>query len=271
MIASATRQKIKGYLEGFIQGLVSDKRQEEFAPRELRPMRDESSGGRLKPFHESLLPHGLMSISEFERSFSTRLGKTFEECAKLIALDKHKHVAREYRVTGQVSNQAIERIEAIRNEIDTQGMESTYPEHIEKIMDISGEGECTERTCIADLYIKTHDSREFFFEIKSPKPNKGQCLEAIGRQLQIHAITHNRFPKTEVLFACAYNPYGKDKSAYKHSFALKYMDIENQIVLGNEFWEIIGGAGTYEQILEIYQEVGREKGPDMFDQLALNY
>jgi hypothetical protein len=33
----------------------------------------------------------------------------------------------------------------------------------------------------------------------------------------------------------------------------------------------VGGPGTYEEVLSIYQEVGKEKGPDMLDQLALDY
>jgi hypothetical protein len=32
-----------------------------------------------------------------------------------------------------------------------------------------------------------------------------------------------------------------------------------------------GGPGIYEEVLGIYQEVGKEKWPDMLDQLALGY
>jgi hypothetical protein len=49
------------------------------------------------------------------------------------------------------------------------------------------------------------------------------------------------------------------------------MDFENEVLIGKEFWDIVGGPGTYEEILSIYQEVGREKGPDMLDQLAMGY
>ena len=49
------------------------------------------------------------------------------------------------------------------------------------------------------------------------------------------------------------------------------MDLEDEVLLGKEFWDLVGGVGTYEEVLEIYQEVGREKGPDMLDQLALGY
>ncbi|MFW0837431.1 MAG: TdeIII family type II restriction endonuclease [Candidatus Komeilibacteria bacterium] len=271
MITKNTRQLIKGYLEGFIQGMVEEKTDNGFDPKQLRPLRQESKKGDLKPFHESLLPDGLLTITEFERSFSTKLGTTFEECARLIALDNHKHAERGHRVTGQISLKAIKRIEEITSKIGTGGMKSSYPEFVEEIIKIAGDGKSADRTSIADLYIVKKDGTELFIEIKSPKPNKGQCLEATGRLLQIHGITYKQYPKAKAYYATAYNPYGVNKATYKHSFVVNYMDLEDEVLLGKEFWDLVGGAGTYEQVLEIYQEVGREKGPDMLDQLALGY
>lgn len=271
MITEDTRRGIKGYLEGFIQGMIDEKARSGFEPKELRPVRQESRKGDLKPFHESLLPDGLLTITEFERSFSTKLGTTFEECARLIALDNHQNARRGYRVTGQISLRAVERIEEIVSEIGNGGMKSGYPEYVEEIVGLAGNGPSVERTSIADLYILRRDGTELFVEIKSPKPNKGQCLEATSRQLQIQGITHERYPGARAYFACAYNPWGVEKHTYRHSFTNTYMDLRNEVLLGKEFWEVVGGAGTYEEVLGIYQEVGREKGPDMLDQMAMGY
>jgi hypothetical protein len=271
MITKSTRQSIKGYLEGFIQGMIDEKTENGFDPKKLRPIREESKKGELKPFHESLLPDGLLKISEFERSFSTKLGTTFEECARLIALEHHKYSERGYRVKGEISLRAVKRIEEITSKIGTGGMKSSYPEFVEEIVSIAGDGQTVERTSIADLYILQNNGTELFIEIKSPKPNKGQCLEATGRLLQIHGITHEKYPKARAYYATAYNPYGILKDTYRHSFVLNYMDLEDEVLLGKEFWDLVGGTGTYEEVLSIYQEVGREKGPDMLDQLALGY
>jgi len=59
MIKTKTRHKIKGYLEGFIQAIVADKTASGLNPKDLRPARDFDKKGKLKPFHESLLPDGL--------------------------------------------------------------------------------------------------------------------------------------------------------------------------------------------------------------------
>ena len=271
MITKEVRNTIKGYLEGFIQGMVDEAKQNGFDPKQLRPLRNESKAGDLKPFHESLLPDGILRVSEFERSFSTKLGTTFEECARLVAKSVHKNAERGYRVRGVVTAKAIKRIEDITNRIGSGGMKSKYPDLVKEVVDLSKTVAGVERVSIADLYIETKSGEEWFFEIKSPKPNKGQCLEATGRLLQIQAITHAKYPKAKAFYATAYNPYGIEKSTYRHSFAVNYMDLANEVLIGKEFWDIVGGKGTYEEVLSIYQEVGKEKGPDMLDQLALGY
>jgi len=268
---SIVRSKIKGFLEGFIQGMIAEKTTNGFDPKKLRPSRTSSTKGDLKPFHESLLPDGLLTITEFERSFSTKLGTTFEECARIIALNHHKYAERGHPVHGMVSNAAVKKIESIINKIGTGGMKGKYPDYIQEVIALNNSGKGSERKRIADLYIQTKEGEELFFEIKSPKPNKGQCLEATDRLLQIHAMTYNKHPKVRALYAMAYNPYGLDKKTYKHSFVVNYMDVENEVLIGKEFWDIVGGSGTYEEILDIYQEVGREKGPDMLEQLAMGY
>lgn len=271
MITPQTKQLIRGYLEGFIKCMIEAKATNSFDPKKLRPLRQASKKGDLKPFHESLLPDGLLTIAEFERSFSTKLGTTFEECARLIALDHHQDAHRGYRVTGHISHTAIERIEHHINTIGTGGMKTTYPQLVQEITNLAAQGDTIERTNIADLYILKHDGTQLFIEIKSPKPNKGQCLEATSRLLHIHALTHNNTPPTRTYFACGYNPYGIEKDTYRHSFALKYLDVENEMLLGKEFWDTIGSPGTYEDLIDIYQQVGREKGPQMLNQLALGY
>ncbi|OGJ55072.1 hypothetical protein A3D11_03285 [Candidatus Peribacteria bacterium RIFCSPHIGHO2_02_FULL_49_16] len=265
------RSEIKGFLEGFIQGMINEKTENNFDPKKLRPLRKSSPKGDLKPFHESLLPDGLLTITEFERSFSTKLGTTFEECARLIANDYHKSAIRGYRVKGTVTAKSIKRIEEIVSKIGSGGMKKNFPDYVEEVVGYSKVGRGAERTSIADLYIETKKGEELYFEIKSPKPNKGQCLEATGRLLQIHAIRHAQYPRMKAYYAMAYNPYGIEKSVYKHSFVVNYMDVKNEVLIGKEFWDLIGGPGTYEEVLGIYQEVGREKGPDLLDQLAMGY
>ncbi len=73
-----TRAAIKGYLEGFIHGLIEQHRAaERRASLWAARRKGVSAKGEFKPFHEAMLPAELLRISTFERSFSTRLGSTF--------------------------------------------------------------------------------------------------------------------------------------------------------------------------------------------------
>ena len=60
-----------------------------------------------------------MSINEFKRSFSTRLGNTFEEGAQLISKDVYTQAERKYRILGKESIDSIRVIDNIVNQINS--------------------------------------------------------------------------------------------------------------------------------------------------------
>ncbi|MGQ9584589.1 MAG: TdeIII family type II restriction endonuclease [Anaerolineae bacterium] len=267
MIDLQTRSQIKGYLEGFIQGLL-----EQHRPEATRAMVREaratyvSPKGMLKPFHEAIVPPEIMRISAFERSFSTKLGTTFEECARFIASRTHVIAERGYTATGRMPAAAAAKIEEIVSRI-SEGHAPHFPSLVAQVLEMEGD-ELVERPAVADLYLVDRAGHEFFFEIKFPKPNKGQCLEVTERLLRVHAIRGKDRPHVSAFYAMAYNPYGARVEDYRHRFALQYLDMENQVLLGAQFWTLVGGEGTYEELLDIYAEVGREKGKAMIDTLA---
>lgn|SRR5574341_346825 len=271
MINLQTKAAIKGYLEGFIDGLVQQHKPVEKPPRLLHddlPEEDTSDGG-YKPFHEAIIPDQILRVSAFERSFSTKLGSTFEECARLIALQTYKTVRRNFVATGQMPAAAAARIEQLVNQIASEH-KPNFLRLIDEVLKVE-DPNWVERPVVADLFLETNKGVRYFFEIKSPKPNKGQCLEIAERLLRVHAITQEKRPKVNAYYAMAYNPYGSRREDYKHSFSLQYLDMKNAVLLGEEFWEIVGGKGTYEDLLEIYREVGREKTKSMMDALLFGF
>jgi type II restriction endonuclease TdeIII len=49
------------------------------------------------------------------------------------------------------------------------------------------------------------------------------------------------------------------------------LDMKNQILLEDEFWDIVGGKGTFTELLEIYREVGEEKGRQIIKRLGYGF
>lgn len=210
MITQVTRQEMKRDIAGLLDGVQLEEAEGGF----VRLVGHEPKDGDMKPFHESLLPAGMIPLIGFERSFVTRMGKSIERCSRLVALDNHKRAENQYKVAGTISRQASQRIDEIVHEIDSSGMKTKYLDFVEEIVNLSNEGDRVDRRNTVDLYLERNDGVEIYLELKSPKPNKDQCIAAARKQLEIHSITYDKYPKVRTYFAFAYNPYGADKSAY---------------------------------------------------------
>ena len=276
-ISSITRAIIKAYLEVFIENLVNEYRGRLIPKLDIPAayLSCKSSKGQLKPFQAAIMPSELLRINEFERGFSSGLGTTYEECAKLIALEHHREAHRSYEITGEVSIEAINEIERqialFEQSADKNANKPSFDEMIQAVLDAQKNNHLVRRSVKADLYVLARDGRKFFFEIKGSKPNKGQCLEVIQRLLRFHLLCPESRPDSQSYYAMAYNPYGPNRSDYKWSVARKYTPFDQAIIMGHEFWNIIGGETAYEELLDIYQEVGREKGEYMLDALAFGF
>ncbi|XSG73835.1 TdeIII family type II restriction endonuclease [Herpetosiphon llansteffanensis] len=266
-----TRNKIKDYLNSFIQQQLSV-----YAQRSLREFQDVDSylaslskDGDLKPFHASLIPASIMRLNRFERSLSTGLGSTFEECTRLIALDHHAVALRNYDIQAALDQAQWAAIDQLISIID-RGLKHQTPslnQMLEQIQSIPLTGILETHIVRADLYIQRHDGSELFFEIKSPKPNKGQCLEVMQRLLRIYTIKQQSAVPVKAFYAMAYNPWGISRASYRSSNTKKYTDFSNAVVIGQEFWSLIGEPSTYTELLEIYHEVGLDKSAEITQKL----
>ncbi len=266
MFSTNTRTLIKGYLEGFLQSLIEQYKLD----RPRRSLSQLEREGAIKPFHEAILPEAIRRINDFERSFSTRLGTTFEATAYHIAQDVHVEADRGLKVQVDIPEMAVGQIEELIAENNRQGLPASFPKQVERVLSARS-GSKTPRPAIADLYYQSKDGSKWFFEIKSPKPNKGQCLEVTQRLLTIQAMQGSSGEATFTYFGMPYNPYGS-RSNYNWPYATRHLDMSNQVLLQEEFWTAVGDdPDTYEAVLEIYKEVGDEKSKDMIDQLAFGF
>jgi len=276
-ISSTTRVIIKAYLEVFIENIVNEYRGRLIPKLDIPAthLSSPSSTEQSELLQTAIVPSELLGINEFERGFSNRLGTTYEECAKLIALEHHQEARRSYEIAGEVSVEAINEIERqialFEQSADKNANKPAFEEMIEAVLEAQKTNHLVRRSVKADLYVLSRDGRKFFFEIKGPKPNKGQCLEVIQRLLRYHLLCGLSRPDAQSYYAMAYNPYGPNRSDYKWSVARKYTPFEQAVIMGHEFWNIIGGETAYEELLDIYQEIGREKRNYMLDALAFGF
>ncbi len=255
MISNSTKRQIKETLTELLSG-VTDKYDPDSPGHVLRDEAQLIKDGRLNPFHRALLEPGVINVSHFERSLSTTLGSMFEATAYFIGKEHFADARRQYVVRGHISNAARTSIDGILDEIRNDGFSDTYSNYVDNVVG-SFHAEHIVLSVKADLYLRTANGEEIFFEMKAPKPNLDQCISVTRKLLEIHAMRQQGPPTVSTFYAMSYNPYGS-REDYKWSIVRRHLDIEAQVLLGPEFWELIGGPGTYESVLAIFDEIGEE-------------
>jgi hypothetical protein len=202
----------------------------------------------------------ILADSKFsERSFSTRSGSWFQAIAKMVASHFHEEAHLNFLVEGRIQPAAEATITAIVEQMD-HGAPRRTPSRardIRQVLGVQGPGG-TDRSIRSDLFVRRRDGSELYFEMKTPGPNKGQCKTIKHDILLISALKFRN--RAEAYAAAAYNPYG-DGAPYVHNYALQFLEIGADMLVGRPFWTMIGDDRTYDELLEISDEVGRRIRP----------
>jgi hypothetical protein len=143
-----------------------------------------------------------------------------------MASDVHAEVRRALDLTGTIPVLSREFITQRISQLERRQAVPDAPYEREQIRAHFG-NEVQAATRI-DLWVKTHERAEHFFEIKSGKPNKGQCIEMKERLMTALAI--RRHEQSYWWWGVPYNPYGS--SPYVHSYALPFFDFTNEVMMG---------------------------------------
>jgi len=107
---------------------------------------------------------------------------------------------------------------------------------------------------VLDLYVGDHTNGPLNYEIKSPKPNLDQTELTKRKILQFMSLSSDN----KGFYALHYNPY-VTKEAYGWSFTKSIMDMEKQVLLGEEMWNYLGDQNIYDKIISILTKVSEEK------------
>jgi len=246
MIDAATQERIKTMLRDFMESRIAKQY------TELRAIEEDgvSPSGILAPFHDALVP-GIRGLGE--RGFSTALGNLHERIALEIASNVHRDAQRAHDLLGELPVLAREFI--TQRIIQLRDGEAQPDHAYERAQLLAAFGAEVREATRIDLYVRTH-SGEHYFEMKSPKPNRGQCIEMKQRLLTVLGI--RRSADVYVWWGVPYNPYGTVE-AFSHPYPQRFFDFANEVKFGTDFWNFIGDDGAmYELLLDLYRQVGRE-------------
>jgi hypothetical protein len=212
-----------------------------------------------KPLYAALVPDEIFKGSHFERRFTTPFGKVWEKLALVAGQTAFDKTIMGHPLHGQIPKERLRRIQEVLNKLEhpEKGKNRITPDwdrEIEYIL--KGDGELIPTTVVCDIYVEK-DEYKYAFELKAPLPNSDQTKVSKEKILKLYSMVNN--PISGAYFALPYNPYGKREN-YNWSFPARWFNMkEDKVVLiGNEFWDFIGGAGTYELFISEINKIGKE-------------
>lgn len=214
------------------------------------------------PFHVALVPEEIWKGAKFERSFVTSLGMIgWEEIARIIAEDKKGLAKKGFPVVGKILSARLDKIRTILDELEHRnrkgGRTPDWDKEIKEVLSITN-GDLQDVTIVADLYVEDiHSNKKYCFEIKSPKPNSDQTR--VSKEKIMKWLSMEGSPISEAYYALPFNPYGSRKD-YSHPHPFRWFDMRNDevVIMDKEFWDLLGGEGAFEALLDIFESVGQE-------------
>lgn len=212
-----------------------------------------------KPLYAALVPSEIFKGSHFERRFVTPFGFIWEELARAAGIASGLSTERGHSIHGTVRRERLRRIQETLDRLEhpEKGkirIKPNWDEELRYVLEGGGEQVPVEVVC--DIF--THDKTTkttHAFELKAPLPNSDQTKVSKEKILKLYAMEPRQV--TSAYFALPYNPYGK-REDYNWSFPARWFDMKKDkvVLIGNEFWEELGGKGTYESFVEAVNEIG---------------
>jgi len=214
-----------------------------------------------KPLYAALVPDEIFKGSHFERRFVTPFGGVWEKLAQVAATEGLGYGSLNHSIQGVVGRERLRRIQAVLDKLEhaQAGAERTKPDwNSELAYVLAGQGQQIPVTVICDIYVEDRTRKlRYAFELKAPLPNSDQTKVSKEKILKLYCMDP---PQVDAAYyALPYNPYGK-REDYAWSFPARWFNMkEDKVVLiGDEFWDKIGGLGTFQAFITAINEIGEE-------------
>lgn len=211
-----------------------------------------------KPLYAALVPDEIFKGSHFERRFVTPFGKVWEKLAVVAATEGLGYGVTDHIITGNVKTERLRRIAQVLDSLEhpEKGQHRIRPDwDTELAFVLEGDGENIPVTVICDVYVEDRkQNKRYSFELKAPLPNSDITKVSKEKLLKLHSMEPLRVDAA--YYALPYNPYGR-RQDYDWSFPARWFNMreDKAVLIGDEFWEKIGGLGTYQAFIDAVNEI----------------
>lgn len=212
------------------------------------------------PFHTRLLGKDRMALFSFIHSLNTNFGTSiFEPVALALARSKFKVAKKQVKAGIQISEKAQFEIQQIMDELTSANIRPNKLKETEIIRKVCQAEPIRKVTPTkVDVWLENHENEIFLFDIKTAKPNKGGFKEFKRTLLEWTATVLVEKPEAKVntIIAIPYNPY--EPKPYSRWTMAGMLDLDQELKVADEFWDFLGGQGTYDELLGCFERIGIE-------------
>lgn len=212
------------------------------------------------PFHHRLLGKDRYAMFSFIQSMNTTFGMSiWEQVAVVLAQGANNYAERQHKLLGEIDEGTERVITDIHNKLRRGEIAPNVIEHVEQIRASIIKGEArVDPDSTVDLLVKIKQT-ENYFDITSAKPNMKEFVALKLKLLRWTALRLSQDKNVQVFtrLAIPYNPYHPEP--YERWTLKGLYDLENgEVMVGEEFWNFVASNNIYEELLDVFQEVGEE-------------
>lgn len=222
------------------------------------------------PFHTHLLGGDRLALYSFIHSLNTNFGTTiFEPVAVAIASPRFKVAKHSVKAHTILSSDAQLEIESIMNALSAATTLPNKENEVERIRAVCQSGKLnTVKLTKQDVFLESHKGEIYLIDIKTAKPNKGGFQDLKRTLLKWCAVYLQENPKAVVhsIIAIPYNPY--EPKPYERWTMSSMMDVKKELLVAEEFWDFLGGEGTYTDLLGCFERAGVTMRKEIDDYFA---
>ena len=141
----------------------------------------------------------------------------------------------------------------IGNYVKTKGKEGKPPDadnEIKEILAIPNNNLVVDRN---DNTVDVHfikGQKEYCFDIKTAQPNQKGWIDLKKTTLKLSARLNKR------VYGAVAAPYNPNSPKPYDAIGFQYMQMGNDVFVGKDFWDLIGGKGCYEDLSAAFKKIG---------------
>lgn len=217
------------------------------------------------PFHTRLLGKDRLALYSFIHSLNTNFGTSiFEPVALALAKNNYSRAVSQASAGEYISSEAFLVIQDIMNSLSAGVGTPDKKSEISRIRAVCQLGQMQKvKLTKIDIHVE-NDKKEFFlFDLKTAKPNAGGFKEFKRTLLEWVACVLADDPKAKInsCIAIPYNPYAPEP--YNRWTMRGMLDLSSELKVAEEFWDFLGGSGAYQDLLNVFENIGIELRPEI--------